>query len=90
MRDRLKQLPPVALVILGTILAIVLLAVFKPSAPTRDVSERHDRVRVVLALEGTVVGEAEEVDRYVVRIDGCQRAFRVDELIESSAEAAYG
>ena len=43
MRDRLKQLPPVALVILGTILAIVLLAVFKPSAPTRDVSERHDR-----------------------------------------------
>ncbi|MGJ3254814.1 MAG: efflux RND transporter periplasmic adaptor subunit [Alcanivorax sp.] len=52
MRDRLKQLPPVALVILGTILAIVLLAVFKPSAPTRDVSERHDRVRFVLADPG--------------------------------------
>lgn len=52
MRDRLKQIPPVALVILGTILAIVLLAVFKPSAPTRDVSERHDRVRFVLADPG--------------------------------------
>ena len=52
MRDRLKQLPPVALVILGTILAIVLLAVFKPSAPTRDVSERHDRVRFILADPG--------------------------------------
>ena len=52
MRDRLKQLPPVALVILGTILAIVLLAVFKPSASTRDVSERHDRVRFVLADPG--------------------------------------
>lgn len=52
MRDRLKQLPPVAWVILGTLLAIVLLAVFKPSAPTRDVSERHDRVRFVLAEPG--------------------------------------
>ena len=52
MRDRLKQLPPVALVILGTILAIVLLVVFKPSAPTRDVSERHDRVRFILADPG--------------------------------------
>ncbi|MBL4570229.1 MAG: HlyD family efflux transporter periplasmic adaptor subunit [Alcanivorax sp.] len=52
MQDRLKQLPPVAWVILGTLLAIVLLAVFKPSAPTRDVSERHDRVRFVLADPG--------------------------------------
>ena len=52
MRDRLKQIPPVALVILGTMLAIVLLAMFKPSAPTRDVSERHDRVRYVLAEPG--------------------------------------
>lgn len=43
---------PVALVILGTMLAIVLLAIFKPSAPTRDVSERHDRVRYVLAEPG--------------------------------------
>ncbi|MCG8394108.1 MAG: biotin/lipoyl-binding protein, partial [Pseudomonadales bacterium] len=52
MRDRLKQLPPVARVILGTVLAIILLAVFKPSAPTRDVSDRHDRVRYVLADPG--------------------------------------
>ncbi|MED5387885.1 MAG: HlyD family efflux transporter periplasmic adaptor subunit [Pseudomonadota bacterium] len=52
MRDRLTHIPPVARVILGTVLAIVLLAVFKPSAPTRDISERHDRVRFVLAEPG--------------------------------------
>lgn len=49
MRDRLKQLPPVALVILGTVLAIILLAIFKPSAPTRDIEDNHARVRFVLA-----------------------------------------
>lgn len=49
LRERLKQIPPVPRVILATVLAIILLAVFKPSAPTRDISEHHDRVRYVLA-----------------------------------------
>lgn len=49
MRERLQQIPPVPRVILGTVLAIVLLAVFKPSAPTQDVSEHFDRVRYVQA-----------------------------------------
>ena len=49
MRDRLKHIPPVARVILGTVLAIILLATFKPSAPTRDIVDNHARVRFVLA-----------------------------------------
>lgn len=49
MRERLKQIPPVPKVILGTVMAIILLAVFKPSAPTEDVGEHFDRVRYVLA-----------------------------------------
>ena len=49
MRERLQQIPPVPRVILGTVLAIILLAVFKPPADTQDVSEHFDRVRYVLA-----------------------------------------
>ncbi|MCK0154186.1 HlyD family efflux transporter periplasmic adaptor subunit [Alcanivorax sp. S6407] len=49
MRERLQQIPPVPRVILGTVVAIILLSVFKPSAPTQDVSEHYDRVRYVLA-----------------------------------------
>ncbi len=49
MRDRLKHISPVARVILGTVLAIILLATFKPSAPTRDIVDNHARVRFVLA-----------------------------------------
>lgn len=49
MRERLQQLPPVARVILGTLLAIILLAVFKPDAAIKPASEHHDRVRFVLA-----------------------------------------
>jgi multidrug efflux pump subunit AcrA (membrane-fusion protein) len=49
LRDRLKHIPPVARVILGTVLAIILLATFKPSAPTRDIVDNHARVRFVLA-----------------------------------------
>ncbi len=49
MRDRLKRTPPVARVILGTVLAIILLAVLKPSAPTRDVADNNARVRFELA-----------------------------------------
>ncbi len=49
MRERLQQIPPIPRVILGTVAAIVLLAIFKPSAPTQDVSEHSDRVRYVLA-----------------------------------------
>lgn len=49
MRERLKQIPPVPRVILGTLAAIILLSVFKPAADTRDISDHHDRVRFVLA-----------------------------------------
>ncbi len=49
MRDRLKQLPPVARVILGSVLAIILLVILKPSAPTRDVAYNNARVRFELA-----------------------------------------
>ena len=52
--------------------------------------QEGDRVCVVLVQEGTVVGEAEESGHVVVSIDGSQRVFRVDELIESRAAAAYG
>jgi len=37
---------------LGTLVAIILLAVFKPPAETRDVSKHYDRVRYMLAEPG--------------------------------------
>lgn len=49
MRERLKQIPPVSRVILGTVVAMIVLSVFKPSAPTEDKTDRFDRVRYVLA-----------------------------------------
>ena len=49
----------------------------------RRALQEGDRVRVVLAQEGTVVGEAEEAGRYVVSIDGCRDAFHIGELTEA-------
>lgn len=40
------------------------------------------RVRVVLMQEGTVLGEAEKPDQYVVCVNGSPRAFHGDELLE--------
>jgi len=55
---------------------------------TRTLRE-GDRVRVVLMMqEGTVEGEAEEPDHYLVSIDGSQSAFHADELIQVGAAAA--
>ncbi|WP_348679472.1 efflux RND transporter periplasmic adaptor subunit [Alcanivorax profundi] len=49
MRERLKQIPPVPRVIIGTLVTILLLSVFKPAADTRDTPQHYDRVRFVLA-----------------------------------------
>ena len=51
--------------------------------------QEGDRVRVVLVQEGTVVGEAEEADQYLVSIDASQTVLHVDGLIEVGSAAAH-
>ncbi|EKF74737.1 multidrug resistance protein [Alcanivorax hongdengensis A-11-3] len=49
MREWLRKIPPIARVLLGTLIAIVVLAISKPSAPTQPAGEHPARVRYMVA-----------------------------------------